>query len=417
MRSCIVFLPVLVVVRTMDLAYTKISFTTSRKPCLNDCKNKKCFTDYSLTEEACTPGNEIAPVYQTSRTQYKHNCLSRCGKYGYSYEWCFVSNKNDDWDYCSSETRTTWKKGQNTIHYGPCSDECKIDDYYKIHMCSNYHGSRNKCDPRAYSYIQARTTYGEKCVSKCDNNDGYNNYWCYDKNQNKEKCAPPAKPPALSEFVNIPVPRRIDCINTSKRTKRCNGIGEYRSNISASAQKLQEQDYFQTVSLNEYRNPVYQYTVQAPQNDEEPWLPLVLRANITSDTVRCGDITEAKYTTGLLIGHLIGGVKKPYNMVPLSATAEEKLRKYENDIYQWISKEGSVKVTIVIMYKDTLNPFALGINYSFVKEGKVFKEVMDEMVYNNLTANTKTSGVGRTQVLASTTVKPLDFEDVVGLVN
>lgn len=414
MHSCIVFLVVLVAVQAMDLTYTKISFATSGQPCLNDCKNNRCFTDYHLTVKTCIPGNETAPAYQTSLTQQKPTCLSRCGKFGYNYEWCFVSNEQQ-WDYCSSETRTTWRKTQQTFHYGPCSDECKMDDYYKDYMCTNYHGSKYKCDPRAFSHVQAKTIYGTKCVNKCDNNYGYGSYWCYDAKQNQEKCAPPAKPPALKEFVNIPVPRRIDCINTSKRKKRCNNIAEHRGNISASAQKLEEQDYFQTVSLNEHRNPVYKYTVQAPQNEKDPWLPLVIRANITSDTIRCEHKNEAESKTGLLIGHLIGGVKKSYNMVTLSSTADKNLRKFENDIYQWISKEGSVQVTIVVMYKDTLNAFAFGLNYIFVKDGKVCKEIVDEIVYNNLPPVFETSGAEKTQVVKTTTFKPMELEDVIGI--
>lgn len=413
MHSCIIFLAVLVVVRTMDLTYSKVSFTTSGELCVNDCKNSKCFTDYHLTTKSCIPGNETAPAYRTSLTQNKSTCLSRCGQFGYKYEWCFVSNELH-WDYCSSEIRTSWRKGQKTIHFGPCSDECKMDDDYEYHMCTNYHGSRYKCDPRTYSYVQARTIYGNKCVNKCDNNNGYSHYWCYDEKQNLVKCAPPAKPPALNEFVNIPAQRRTNCINTSKRKKRCIDIGENRGNISASAQRLEEQNYFQTVSLNEYRNPIYKYTAQAPQNDEDPWLPLVLRANITSDTIRCGDINEAKVTTGLLIGHLIGGVKITYNIVPLSAAADVNLRKYEKDIYQWVSKEGSVQVTVVIMYEDTLIPFAFGLNYSFVKDGKVCKEIIDEIVYNDLPAGTESSSAGMTKVFASTTVKSIEFEDLTG---
>lgn len=413
MRHCIVFLAILVVAQALDLTYTQISFTISGKPCLNDCKNNKCFTDYQLTVNNCIPGNETAPVYHTSLTQYKPTCLSRCGKFGYNYDWCFVSNEQH-WDYCSSETRTSWRKTQQTLHYGPCSDECKLNEYYNDHMCTNYHGSKYKCNPKANNHVQAKTIYGKKCVNKCDNNNGYGHYWCYDEEQNQVKCAPPAKPPALREFVNVPITKRIDCINLSKREKRCNTIVDHRGNISASAQKLEQQDYFQTESLNEHRNPVYKYTIQAPQNNENPWLPLVVRANITSDTVRCDDNNKPQAKTGLLIGHRIGGVIKPYNVVLLSATADGYLRKHENDIYQWVLKEGSVQITIVIMYEDTLSPFAFGLNYIFVKDGKVCKEIVDEIVYNNLPPGTESLGAEMTRVVPTTTVKPIELEDVIG---
>lgn len=412
MHSGIVFLTILVVVRTMDVTYKKISFTKSGEACLNDCKNNKCFTDDNLIAKTCSPGNATAPVFHTSLTQEKPTCLSRCGKFGHNYEWCYVSNEKH-WDYCSSETRTIWRKGQQTLYYGPCSDECKMDDNYKVYMCTNYHGSRYKCDPKTYNYVETNNMYGTKCVNTCENNNGYRHYLCYDIKQSLLKCAPPAKPPALREFFNVPVPKTFDCINTSKRKKRCNNIEEHRGNVSALAQKLEDQDYFQTVSLNEHRNPVYKYTVQASQNYQDPWLPLVLRAKITSNTIRCSNDNEAEGKTGFLIGHLIGGVEKPYNIVPLSAMADENLRKYEKDIYYWVSKEGSVQVTIVIMYKDTSNPFALGLNYIFVKDGKVCKERVDEVVYNNLPSGTESVWDRKTQVVVSTT-EPTKWDDIFG---
>lgn len=86
--------------------------------------------------------------------------------------------------------------------------------------------------------------------------------------------------------------------------------------------------------MNENRNPVYKYTVLGPQNDKDPRQSSLLRANITSDTIRCGGNSATEGETGLVIVHLIGGLKEPHNIVPLSAKANRNLRKFENTIYK-----------------------------------------------------------------------------------
>lgn len=222
----------------MDLEYTKISFSTSGEPCLNNCKNNKCFTHYSLTPNTCIPGNETALVYHTTnnRVRSEFTCLSRCGAFGKHITWCFVSNDKELWDECNAQTETHWIKGYRTLHNGICADKCKMDDYYENYMCENYYGFKHKCDPKKYRYIRATTKYRENCYTKCD--DGHSNgsyYECLNKIGARGNCALPATFPSLRTFFNVRLARIINCINDSKVEDGCILFRDHFRNISALA--------------------------------------------------------------------------------------------------------------------------------------------------------------------------------------
>lgn len=74
--------------------------------------------------------------------------------------------------------------------------------------------------------------------------------------------------------------------------------------------------------MNENRNPVHKHMVLEYQNDKGSWSFAVLTANNTSDAMRCDDNIDAQGEIGLPISHLIGGLKKPYNIIILRVTAK-----------------------------------------------------------------------------------------------
>lgn len=335
--------------------------------------------------QSCTPGNETAPVYRTSMTQEKSTCLSRCGRFEYKYEWCFVSNEKQ-WDYCNSDTEIVWTKGQQyTLNFGPCADECKMD-LNKQYMCSNYNGYTYECNPRRYPYVQARTWYGEKCVSDCWRYDtGDHHLWCHDPHSGQEYCAPPAKPPALNEFVNVPV--RKDCINISRRKMNFKKFVECNVNVSTTADKLEGLNYYHTENVNEHRNPVYRYTTLPPTNPNDRWLPLVIKAKVTAETIRCCVKTKQETNdAGFIVGNLIGGDKKQYNIVTLRKSSDKTLREYENKIFKWVSqhKTNTVEITVLVMYKESKIPYAFGVDYNFLQNGKIWYDstIRDVIIYN-----------------------------------
>lgn len=206
MHSCIILLAVLVVVRSMHLTFTKVSYATSGKPCFNDCTNNECFTALSKFSESqfivetCIPGNETAPIYHTSMmTSTESTCTTRCATSGEDTEWCYVSNNLGNVDFCSSETRIIWRKGYKTLHGRTCYDECKMDDSYEDYRCTvDLYENKDECDPKEYSYVQAKTIFGHKCVSECLIHDDY--YNCDDEETYRSPCAQPAIPPALREL-------------------------------------------------------------------------------------------------------------------------------------------------------------------------------------------------------------------------
>lgn len=386
MNRIIIFLACVVTVHSLDLAYTKISFTDKGEPCLNNCKDNKCFTGYDLIAKTCTLGKETAPVYHTSMTQDKSKCLSRCGKYGYGYEWCFVSNEISDWDYCNSDVKINWTSGQQyTLDYGPCADECKMDGN-KEYTCSNYNGYSYKCNPKRHPYIQARTRKGEKCVSDCWKYDtGDHHFWCRDAHLVQDYCAPPAKRPELNDFVQVP--ERNHCTRISGRKMQYKDFFDCNFNVSTTAEKLESLNYYQTVTVNEHRNPIYRYTMMPPNNINDPWLLLVVKARITTETISCCSVRKQESNaTGLIIGHLIGGPKKVYNTVALRKSLDRTLRKYENEIHAWTLEErtNTVEITVIVMYKESNIPYAFGVDYNFLKNGMVWhgRTIRDVIVYN-----------------------------------
>lgn len=385
MNQIIVFLVCVVTVHSLDLAYTNISFTENGEPCINNCKGNKCFTGSDFIEKTCTPGEEPAPVYHTSMTQDKPTCLSRCGKYGYKYDWCYVSNEKE-WDYCNSDIKIIWTKGQQyTLNYGPCADECKMDAN-KEYVCSNYNGYSYKCNPTRHPYVQARTMYGEKCVSDCWKYDtGDHHLWCYDAQSGQHYCAPPAKMPNLSEFVQVP--EINECTHISRRQMQPNNFVGCNVNISKTADKLERLDYYQTEAVDEHRDPIYRYTMKPPTNPNEPGLLLVVKARITAETIHCCNKRKQKSNAAsFIIGDLIGGPQKLYNTVTLRKLSGETLRKYDNKVYAWTSqdKTNTVEITVLVMYKESNIPYAFGVDYNFLKDGKVSLDhaERDVVVYN-----------------------------------
>lgn len=383
MNRIIIFLVCIVTVHSLDLAYTKISFTENGEPCINNCKSNKCFTGYDSLAKTCTPGEETAPIYHTSMTQDKSTCLSRCGKYGYKYDWCFISNEKK-WDYCNSDIKTVWTNGQQyTLNYGPCADECKMDANNE-YMCSNYNGYSYKCNPKRHPYVQARTTYGDKCVSDCWKYDaGDHHYWCHDIHSGRNYCAPPAKIPNLNEFVQVP--DRNVCTHTSRRKRQYNKFSNCNLNVSTTTKKLELLNYYQTESVNEYRNPIYRYTMKPPTNPNDPPLLLVVKARITADTVNCCN-KRKQGTEGFIIGDLIGGKTSLYNTVTLKKSSDQALRRYERRIYAWAlqGEMNTVEITVLVTYKESNIPYAFGVDYNFLKDGKVWHDhtIRDVIVYN-----------------------------------
>lgn len=385
MKQIIILFVCVVTVHSLDLAYTKISFTDNGEPCINNCKDNKCFTGSDCIAKTCTPGEETAPVYHTSMTQGKPNCLSRCGKYGYKYDWCYISNEKD-WDYCNSDVKIVWTNGQQyTLNFEPCADECKMDAN-KEYMCSNYKGYSYKCNPKRYPYVQARTMYGEKCVSDCwKYGNGDHHFWCYDGHSGQHYCALPAKMPSLSEFIKVL--ERNDCTHFPRRKIQYNNVDGCSVNVSTTADKLECLDYYQTETVNEHRNPIYKYTIKPPNNANDPWLLLVVKARITAETINCcNKRKQNNHAAGFIIGGLIGGHNKLYNTATLGKSSDQTLRKYENKVYAWALQDrtNTVEITVLVMYKNSNIPYAFGVDYYFLKDGKVSHDhtLTDVIVYN-----------------------------------
>lgn len=172
------------------LGFAAESYT--KELCMSECVNNECFTGWDMIKKPCVQGNETAKLYYTAQTQKIPICWSRCGKFGYDYEWCLVNEKGD-WDYCNSETNNRQVVRQFTIKDEPCSTPCALDASDNEYKCKTLWGNQGFCDPKKeYKYVQAKTIYGVDCASKCDK-FGKSYYWCYDMNRVNNYCAQPAK--------------------------------------------------------------------------------------------------------------------------------------------------------------------------------------------------------------------------------
>ncbi|KAJ2953022.1 hypothetical protein O0L34_g7405 [Tuta absoluta] len=405
----------------MDVAFTQVSTTLFGVPCLNDCIDGKCYTDHDSVKDnirkSCVVREETAPTYYTSQTQAKPTCLSRCGKYGYDYEWCYVSNDRS-WDFCNSEISISWVKNQyQSLYYGPCADSCEFDG--TNYSCNNYHKNRVVCDPNYKdNFVQARTKFGDKCLDRCKKHQGklHNNYYCEDMNFGTITCAPPAKPPPMTEYYKkLP---SSDCVQGSKKTKRCVKDINF-SAVIETANKIEKSKYFKTETVNEARNPVYTYTVKPAMSEGDPVLPLVIRAKITADTIKPVrqfksrlhssegthrgkiiprdkssmplDVTEnldrmaklPKDKPRKLIGYYLGGLSTVYNTVPLRRSVRSMTQKFEEEIYFWLRRRNTtVDVTIVVMYGNHSRPDALAVDIVFRKGDKIVRMHRDKILAN-----------------------------------
>lgn len=399
-----------------DLSYTKVSTTYKGLPCINDCVNNKCVIGRSLAKEACSAGCNPAPQYHTTQKRStKEICLSRCGKFGFSYEWCFTS-QDGDWDYCSSNTRTSWDRDRTfTYDYGPCATDCT---FYGIkfgppyYLCDTYWDDRSidRCNPQSVqSYIESKTIEEDKCVGLCQK-EGTDYYWCYDADRNWNYCAPPARPPRLSHFSDKFFARGLTCSANYEQINipddfsvitdcSFHGVDQKKSVVSTVATMIEELDSFRTVRLNIPTSSVYSYTVREPQTEEEIIVPLVIKAKFTYRNTKSKnkcvtqgveDMFENVMLPDDIVNQLIrcdiGGTKEEYNFVPMTDSVKCAFLEYEEKIIHWVQKLGkSAFMTIVVIYNDDiLRPIGFGINVTLkYANGSVHEELVDRIICNN----------------------------------
>lgn len=201
------------------------------------------------------------------------------------------------------------------------------------------------------------------------------------------------------------------------------------------AAALEKSHSFQTEPIEEYRNPIYSYTVQPSANENGPSLPLVIRANITNDSIRPSNMdmktivvseelknnidlmSGDKDDSAFLIGFKNGGPAEIYNVVPQSRSTYKSWLSYSKTIYDWVQQDigNKVEVTIVVLYKNnSTRPSAFGLSLLFKNNGDMCKEPEDQIVYNG-----KTTFKNKKHRKPSTPVKKedseLDLEYLLGL--
>ncbi|KAK9498890.1 hypothetical protein O3M35_003441 [Rhynocoris fuscipes] len=100
-----------------------ISYTINGEQCMTSCVKQNgeftCKTERYRSAN-CIPGKQESLQYYTSLYESeKSKCSSLCGKFGYSYTWCFTDDI-EEWDYCSP-----MQTNYGTSSLKPCQGICK----------------------------------------------------------------------------------------------------------------------------------------------------------------------------------------------------------------------------------------------------------------------------------------------------
>ena len=183
--------------------------------CIDNCVNGMCSTGLNHKDKfPCKVVEQLrnvtAPVYfTTSGEKNNHVCLTRCGKYGERYEWCLVDKENN-WDYCSTEIYKRKYELQLTTDGEYCTDRCKrsIKVLYKYgrkyildpdgFYCKTALDQYKECIGHIFvDFVPARTIYGDICMGQCKryrkSPTSSWSYRCYDIHKKYTACAPPAQ--------------------------------------------------------------------------------------------------------------------------------------------------------------------------------------------------------------------------------
>lgn len=360
--------------------YTRKSEAFDGTPCITGCSPENdCVVNWDWGKKNCRTF-EVAPIYLTSRKRdpLRKYCLTNCGYFGETYEWC-VTTEDLKWDFCSSYQSKTFLASKEPV---------------------------------------AQTRMGKMCIDKCRPNlDGEERYyWCHFMNEKNEEtweyCAPPALPriPVLPENFHI----------GNKLKGNCNGFLRYVStfihcvsateapdnlviNLADAIEGSTISNSLTKVSIpTNFNTPVEKYTMV---NIRDIMVPAVVRAHITNDSIQAGDPvipvnvkrklrlqmtgSSNSYEEGQLIGHMLGGPSEEYNVVPRSVNWKcEEWSTMEQAVKNWCrTTGGSVDMVVVVFYKDTNTPIphAFGVSLTFRdSDNSLFVDCRDKIHWNTL---------------------------------
>lgn len=143
---------------------------------MSECRNNKCFTGWDMIEKPCVQEKESSRLLYTEQNEMHPKCWSRCGNFGYNYDWCFTDD-NGNWDYCDPK-KERFPLGFSAESYTNelCMSECVNNECF-----TGWDMIKKPCvkgDETANLYYTAQAQKIPICWSRCGK-FGSNFEWCF----------------------------------------------------------------------------------------------------------------------------------------------------------------------------------------------------------------------------------------------
>lgn len=311
----------------------------------------------------CTPDDDPHElIYYSSKVGTM--CTSKCGAFGYNYQWCFTG-AGGQWEYCS--------------------------------------------------FTPQKTRYLDKCVKPIEETGGY--YWCLNNNEKKDQTSPPPINLTALNEVSRDI-QRIHCIKckegTCKNRQKRQGEG-YILGVGVLALAATYRRYYNEHIVNNQGAVRSYITMRVPpiQGLNDIDVPvfvharvearhLVDRTNIPSAvTRRMIDMNAVRDQPDLpnderghLVAASLGGPNDVWNFVPQTPGANRRYGFYshwytfEGEIRDYIRRTGGyVDLNILIAYGNVVSnrrPARFGVNIVFYEpNGNVHHDTGDCVFTNN----------------------------------
>jgi hypothetical protein len=142
------------------MRFLNVAYTQSGEKCMTECTSNQSGKLYCLTGwrrgNFCENTEAVATkFYASNKKQHGYECTSECKKAGNNYNWCFTSNDDSSWDYCSPYAGVTYKEEKCL---GPCT--MSLSDGY---TCQTSRNSRDICSPSPTESLKRNLQSHRKC--------------------------------------------------------------------------------------------------------------------------------------------------------------------------------------------------------------------------------------------------------------